>query len=55
MPSRSVSGMEILALLFAVVLFAILAVAFGSDSRTLDDPRSWWQGPDDSAFPTHHA
>ncbi len=47
--------MEILALLFAVVLFALLAVVFGADTRTLDDRRSWWPGSDEPGYPTHRA
>lgn len=55
MLSRSVAGMEILALLFAIVLFALLAVVFGADTRPIDDPRSWWPGADETQFPTHRA
>jgi hypothetical protein len=41
----------------ALVLFALLTVQFGADSRPVDDTRHWWPAThdDDAAYPQHHA
>jgi hypothetical protein len=42
---------------FALVVFALLAIEMGSDSRPVDDTRHWWPAThdDDAAYPQHHA
>ena len=49
--------METLVLVaLAIVLFVLLTVELGADSRPLDDTRHWWPGThDDAAYPQHHA
>jgi hypothetical protein len=50
--------METLAFIaIALIVFLILAVDLGYDSRPVDDARHWWPGThnDDAAYPQHHA
>ena len=42
----------------ALVLFVLLTVELGADSRPVDDTRHWWPGTHDddaAAYPQHHA
>ncbi len=47
--------MDVLFLLAAVVLFALLALSFGNDSRPIDDSRPWWPGSRPDADWSHRA
>jgi len=50
--------METLAFIaIALIVFVLLAVDLGYDSRPVDDARHWWPGTrnDDAAYPQHHA
>ncbi len=48
--------MEILAFVIALLIFAVLSVELGSDSRPVDDTRAWWPGyRSDEVYPQHHA
>ncbi len=36
--------MEMLVIALLVVIFALLSIAAGADSRPVDDSRPWWPG-----------
>jgi hypothetical protein len=46
----------VIAIILAVVVFALLSLAAGTDSRPIDDARPWWPGVrSDDRYTRHHA